>query len=188
MEILTFKRLHKSLDEISEHLHTLREKVDESIVEEFIGELLSRKRIFIYGAGRSGLIGKCFAQRLMHIGFEAYFIGETTTPSVKPGDVVLIISGSGETATSKCLGVKAKDLKAYLVVVTAHKESTLGKVADLTLVVPGKTKLVERESYAPFTSLFDISVLALLDSVSSELMSRLGVGEDTILERHANLE
>lgn len=185
---MSLERFYKSLGEIVDHLSKLGKSMDSRMISELINRVIGSKRIFVYGAGRSGFVGKCFAQRLMHVGFEAYFLGETTTPSVRPGDLVVIISGSGETTTSKCLGLKAKELGAYLVVITAHEESSLGRIADLTVKVPGKTKLVERESYAPFTTLFDISVLTLLDSVVSEVMGRLGVGEEKILERHANLE
>lgn len=150
---MSVERFSKSLEEIISHLEKVKETVDPAAVERVVSEIAERKRVFVYGAGRSGLVAKCFAQRLMHIGIEAYVIGETINPPVRQGDVVLVVSGSGETTTPVCIGRKAKGLKAFLVVLTAHPESTLGKLADLTLVVPGKTKLVERESYAPFTSL-----------------------------------
>jgi len=37
------------------------------------------------GVGRSGLIGRAFAMRLMHLGFEVYVLGETITPAVEKG-------------------------------------------------------------------------------------------------------
>jgi len=181
-------RFHKSLDEIIFNLQRVKNEINVESIIRAVNEIISRKRVFVYGAGRSGLIAKCFAQRLMHINIESYVIGETINPSVEPGNVVLIISGSGETTSSKCLGMKAKELGAYLIVITAHPESTLGKLADLIIWVPGKTKLIETESYAPFTSLFDIASLAVLDSIASEIMGKLGIGEEVIAKRHANLE
>lgn len=41
------------------------------------------KRIFILGAGRSGLMAKGFAMRLMHIGYTVFVIGETITPAIQ---------------------------------------------------------------------------------------------------------
>jgi len=181
-------RFHKSLKEILMHLNKVYETVDSNVINEAVDKIVKRKRVFVYGAGRSGLVAKCFAQRLMHLCIESYVIGETINPSVKPGDIIVIVSGSGETTSSVCIGRKAKELGAYLILLTAHPESSLGKIADLVIYVPGKTKLVERESYAPFTSLFDIAALSVLDSIASEIMGRLGIGEDTILARHANLE
>lgn len=49
-------------------------------VGQFIDELLSAKRIYVMGAGRSGLIAKAFAMRLMHLGMHSYVVGETITP------------------------------------------------------------------------------------------------------------
>ncbi len=64
---------------------------------QFLDEILSAKRIYLAGAGRSGLVARAFAQRLMHLGFESYVIGETITPAFGPEDVLVAFSGSGET-------------------------------------------------------------------------------------------
>ena len=45
--------------------------------------------IFVYGAGRSGLVAKAFAIRFIHLGFQAFVIGETITVPVQKGDLVL---------------------------------------------------------------------------------------------------
>ena len=182
------ERFYRSLDEIIAHLRKVRSEIDEKSVSRLVNMISGRRRVFVYGAGRSGFVGRCFAQRLMHLGIESYFIGDTTVPSMKPGDIFVVISGSGETVTPVSLARKAKKVGGRIVAVTAHPESTLGKIADLVVKVPGKTKLVEKESYAPFTSLFDVAVLSVLDSVASELMGVLGVTEKDILERHANVE
>ena len=42
----------------------------------------SAPRLFIAGAGRSGLAMRAFAMRLMHLGKECHFLGDVTTPSV----------------------------------------------------------------------------------------------------------
>lgn len=181
-------RFVKSLDEIVSHLSSLSSKLDLNKIEEAINSILVSKRVFVYGAGRSGLVAKAFAQRLMHIGIESYVVGETITPSMSNEDLFIIVSGSGETPTSLCLGRKAKEIGVKLLTVTAHPESELARISNITIVVPGKTKLVEKESYAPFTSLFDIAVLAVLDSITSELMYKLGVSEELISKKHANVE
>lgn len=55
------------------------------------------KRIFIAGAGRSKLVGNFFAMRLVHGGYDVSVVGEIVTPSIKSGDLLIVISGSGET-------------------------------------------------------------------------------------------
>ncbi len=181
-------RFYKSLEEIVEHLKNVMETIDKNEIEKVVDLILSSNRVFTYGAGRSGFVARCFAQRLMHINIETYFVGETITPSMTKNDLFIIVSGSGETSSSVALAEKAKKIGAKIISVTAHREGKISKIADYILFIPGKTKLVEKKSYAPFTSLFDISVLSVFDSIASELMGRLNVDEDLILERHANVE
>ena len=45
------------------------------------------KKVLVVGVGRSGLVARAFAMRLMHLGFRSYVLGETITPSVGEGDV-----------------------------------------------------------------------------------------------------
>ena len=92
------------------------------------------------GAGRSGLVAKAFAMRLMHLGFSVYVVGETTTPAVLPQDVVFAISGSGETRTIADLGKLAKDIGSTLITITSKKDSTLGRISDIAVIIPRKTK------------------------------------------------
>ncbi|HID41529.1 MAG TPA: 6-phospho-3-hexuloisomerase, partial [Pyrodictium sp.] len=42
----------------------------------------SGHKVLVMGAGRSGLVGRAFAMRLMHLGFNVYVLGETITPSI----------------------------------------------------------------------------------------------------------
>ena len=61
------------------------------------------------GAGRSGLVAKAFAMRLMHLGFTAYVVGETITPAMRPKDLLVIFSGSGRTKTIADIAETARE-------------------------------------------------------------------------------
>src|SRR5512143_1955726 len=69
--------------------------------EAFLGALRSHPRIFMLGSGRSGMVMSMFAMRLMHLGLDVHRIGESTTPAIHKGDLLIIGSGSGE--TESCL-------------------------------------------------------------------------------------
>ena len=58
----------------------------------FSPKILNARRIYVMGAGRSGLVAKGFAMRLMHLGFQSYVVGETITPALQKGDVIVIFS------------------------------------------------------------------------------------------------
>ncbi|MEM1804105.1 MAG: 6-phospho-3-hexuloisomerase, partial [Desulfurococcaceae archaeon] len=94
----------------------------------------------------------------------------------------------------------AKSIGARVVAVTTYPDSPLGKLADIVVRIPGRTKLAVEEDYlvrqivgiheplAPLGTLFEITTLVFLDGIISELMYRLGVSEEELKERHANIE
>ncbi|MHA1454994.1 MAG: SIS domain-containing protein [Promethearchaeota archaeon] len=146
--------------------------------------------IFIYGAGRSGFIGRCFAQRLMHLGIKSCFISDAITHRYTERDLLIIISGSGETTSPKSIANKAKEIGGRIALFTGNLKSSIAKISDLIIKIEGKSKdqATFQESFAPYTSLFDISTLAILDSIGGILMEILGVTEEDIDSRHASIE
>ena len=71
-------------------------------------------RIFVIGEGRSGLMARALAMRLMHLGAVSYVIGETITPAIAEGDVLVAISGSGRTHHVVWTAEKAKAQGVYV--------------------------------------------------------------------------
>ncbi|MFX0048500.1 MAG: SIS domain-containing protein [Candidatus Hermodarchaeota archaeon] len=147
-------------------------------------------RIFIYGAGRSGFIGRCFAQRLMHLDIKSCFVSDAITYRYNKNDLLILISGSGETISSKAIAEEAKRIGGKIVTLSGNSKSSIALLSDLIIKVEGKSKDIatSKESLAPFTSLFDISTLATLDSIGASLMVLLGISEKDIDERHASIE
>ena len=194
----------EAMREIVDFLSKLPDLVEEGQVEGLVRRLLEArrqgKRVFLGGAGRSGLVGRAFALRLMHMGFEVYVFGDTIVPAVRSGDLVIVISGSGATTSSVVIAETAKGLGATVVAVTSRPKSPLARVADHVLVVPGRTKLARENNYivrqivgeheplTPLGTLFEVAALVTLDSVVTELMKRLGISEEEIRLRHANIE
>jgi 6-phospho-3-hexuloisomerase len=147
--------------------------------------------IFVAGAGRSGLMGKSFAMRLMHMGFKSYVIGETVTPAVQKGDVVITVSGSGNTQSTVEIGQRAKNIGAVLITLTTKYESKLGGISDINVVLPAKSKEdknVDKISKTPMGTSFEILSLVFLDSMIMQLIDLIGVSEDEMKMRHANME
>ena len=83
-----------SLNELQEIVET----VEEAELEQMQDLILNSNRIFVGAAGRSLLAMKFLAMRLMQIGLKVYLVGEVCTPSIREGDLLLVGSGSGETA------------------------------------------------------------------------------------------
>lgn len=198
------KRLVEAADEILEGISEVMRKLDLSQVEEMLNALLlarvEGRKILVVGAGRSGLVGKAFAMRLMHLGFNIYVMGETITPSVGEGDVVLILSGSGRTTLPVTVAKMAKSLGVKVVAVTSHPNSPLGKTADHIVILQGRDRMAHEEEYysrqllgehaalTPMGTLFEDSCMVLLDSVIAELMARLDISETEMKRKHASIQ
>lgn len=179
---------NKIANEVTEVLH----QIDPNESIKLADELRNAKRIFVAGTGRSGLIGKVFAMRLMHSGYHVYVVGETITPSIEAADLLLVISGSGTTGTLKQYATKAKEADAHLALVTTNKDSAIGQLSDCAIVIPAATKKrleTEPNTIQPLGSQFDQSAHLVLDAVIVYLLQQQeGQDNATLNQKHANLE
>ncbi|MEM4906661.1 MAG: SIS domain-containing protein [Sulfolobales archaeon] len=157
----------------------------ESMIDCLINALNHERRVLIVGVGRSGLIGKAFAVRLMHLGFKVYVIGDTIVPALRPNDILVAISGSGRTKLVIDAAEVAKSLGAKVVALTSFRDSPLAGLADVIVEIPGRLKVSSEEDYfsrqilgiyeplSPLASLFEITAMAFLDGLIVELTHRL---------------
>lgn len=155
-------------------------------------EILKANRVFVAGAGRSGMMARCFAMRLMHMGFTAYMVGEVVTPSIAAGDLLIIASGSGETASLVSMAKTAKRLGAAVATVTIYPEATIGSLAEAVVEIHAPTSKsaidTGTHSVQPMGSLFEQSLLICLDHVILVLMEKKQMTGEEMFKRHANLE
>ncbi|MCD6262912.1 6-phospho-3-hexuloisomerase [Candidatus Bathyarchaeota archaeon] len=193
----------KIAKEIITGIDRIIEKVSDEEINRILNVLLNArddKKILIIGTGRSGFVGKCFALRLMHLGFNVYVAGETITPALKKEDLVIAISGSGTTRTVVTQAEAAKEIGAKVIAITSRPESPLGRISDLVVVVKGRTKIAKEEDYvsrqmmgeheplAPLGTMFELSTMIFLDCLIAELMKKMGEKEDDLRKRHAVIE
>jgi 6-phospho-3-hexuloisomerase len=181
------------IEQVTGELKGALEKVSGEEVDRLVAAVAQAKRVFVVGAGRSGLMMKAFAMRLMHLGVSTFVVGETTTPAIASGDLLMAGSGSGRTAGVVAVAKRAKAKGARLAVVTAAPESPLGALAELTVRIYAPTpKAVEKapaeSSVQPMGTLFEQSLLVLLDVVILALMERAGKDSDTMFAQHSDLE
>jgi 6-phospho-3-hexuloisomerase len=186
------KAKQELIQAVSELKETLQ-NIDESQLKAFIETLNLHPRIFVYGAGRSLLMMKAFAMRLMHVGFEAYVVGEVTTPAFRKGDLLVMASASGETKSLLMIAEKAKAYQGQLLVLTIFEGSSLGKLADGILRIPAYTdKLAPSETNRPSlltgSSLFEEAVLLVGDTIIFELAKQRQLDLTKAFDKHANLE
>ncbi len=160
----------------------------------------NRRTILVMGAGRSGLVGRAFGMRLMHLGFNVFVLGDTIVPPVRKDDVVVAISGSGRTKLIVTAAEAAKSVGARILTITSYPDSPLAQLSDVVVVIPGRTKVSAEEDYfarqilgiheplAPLGTLFEDAAMIFLDSLIVELMHLLEISEKDMSSRHANIE
>jgi 6-phospho-3-hexuloisomerase len=165
--------------EIAETLNRVDARAFERFVDVFRDE---RRRWFFSGQGRSGLVAEMAAMRFMHMGRAAHFVGEATAPSIRAGDGLCIVSGSGKTPVSVHFARIAKEEGAEIALITRTPDSALAELADCVLHAP-------IESTWQFGgSLFEQTSLILVDAIVLELMQAVPDPHRAMLNRHTNLQ
>ena len=177
------------------------QSIEDSEIEIMINILLNHidHKILLIGSGRSGFVGRAFALRLMHLGFNVYVSGETITPALNVDDLVVALSGSGTTTTVVAQAKVAKDVGSTVIAVTSHPDSPLATIAHEVIEVKGRSKIDQIFDYdkvqikgefsnAPLGTMFELSCMIFLDSIIAELMQKLGASEVDLRKRHANAE
>lgn len=174
------------LDELRRTIDVIEDEEAEKLVE----GILRAKKIFVAGGGRSGFMAKAFVMRMMHVGLDAYVVGETVTPNLEPDDIFIVGSGSGETQSLAAMTKKAKSIGATVVAVTINPDSTIGKLADIKIEIPAQAKGEGNsgKSIQPMGSLFEQSLLLFYDAVILKFMEKKGLNSEMMYGRHANLE
>jgi len=177
-----------SIDYIQKKIKTILSQIPHNDIEKLKALFLKSNRIFVYGAGRSGLVAKAFAIRLVHLGFQTFVICETITGPVQKGDLVIIVSGSGETIPAVMTAEIAQNLEAKVVSITGKKNSEIAKYADITLFISASCNDIERKKYAPLGTLFEASVWVLFDGLIADLLDSKNENEESMRSRHATVE
>jgi 6-phospho-3-hexuloisomerase len=165
--------------------------VDEPEIDALVNELLRARTIVLTGAGRAGLAAHGFAMRLGHLGLKAYASGDSTLPGIGDGDLLLIASGSGETQTVFDLAGIAKTDGARVAVITGRRESRIGALADVVVLMKVPTKvegLDGFESSQPMTTLNEQCLQVLFDIIVLLLMKKTDQTAAAMWQRHSKLE
>ncbi|NLL94780.1 MAG: SIS domain-containing protein [Thermoplasmatales archaeon] len=159
-----------------------------SVTEEdqngFVDLLLGKRKIFIYGSGRSGLVGQFFAVRLVQLGLDVHFVGDMTTPIIGKEDLTVLVSNTGETVSTVQTANIARRMGSHVVCVTSKKHSKLAHASNTVIHIPVNGG-PEAAEYAPLGTLFEDTVVLFFDSVVPCIMKKLGKTEADMRKRHA---
>ncbi|WP_029154105.1 6-phospho-3-hexuloisomerase [Microbacterium gubbeenense] len=174
-------------DEIASTLAT----VDATAVDELLASIRRADRVFFVGVGRVKLALEAIAKRLAHLGIDTVMVGQITEPAITDADLLIVGSGSGESAIPLAIAAKARSFGSAVAHIGSNPESSMRQHASVFVRIPVQTKLAlpgEVPSQQPMTSLFEQCLLLLGDSLALMLIDDIGADLHGLWRHHANLE
>jgi 6-phospho-3-hexuloisomerase len=184
----------RNLSLVLEETSNTAAKIDEAQVARLTRHLSetahNSERVFTAGAGRSGLVLRMAAMRLMHLGLNVHVAGDTTTPAIASGDLLLVASGSGTTSGVVKAAETAAKAGARIAAFTTNPDSPLAGLADAVVIIPAAQKTdhgtsVSRQ-YAG--SLFEQVLFVATEAIFQSLWDNDAQPAEELWLRHANLE
>lgn len=173
----------RSLAVVGSEVADLLDRIDGPAFDALVDVLRPPERVwFCTGQGRSGLVARMTAMRLMHLGRQVHAVGEATAPAIRAGNGLLVLSASGATASSVGLAQIASAHSAFVVLVTANPASPLGGLADVILEIPVGT------TWQFGGSLFEQTSLLVLDAAVLALSNGDPDTYSDMHQRHTNLQ
>lgn len=164
--------------------------IDAAQLAVLAGRVREADRVFLAGAGRSGLVLRMAAMRLMHLGLTVHVAGDTTTPAIRTGDLLVVASGSGTTAGVVKAVQTAVSAGAKIAALTTNPYSPVAELADALVVIPAaqKTDHGSNVSRQYSGSLFEQALFLATEAVFQTLWDNTDEPAEQLWLRHANLE
>ncbi|MEM8884470.1 MAG: SIS domain-containing protein [Planctomycetota bacterium] len=174
------------MESILKDLHRILDAVPDAITDDFVESIVRSNRCFMHGLGRSGLVARMFAMRLVHLSQEATIVGDTTTPAIRRDDLLVVCSRTGRSPILRHAVSLAHAEGARAIAVIGDEGTRLEGPADLVVRLP--IEVAEQATEQPMGSLWEQALLLYLDGVIvRKLMERLGLTQEDMERIHSNL-
>ena len=173
---------------IEEHEKVLLD-VKDNEVQKLLDAIAEAKCIQVFGMGRMKCAVRAFVMRLMHMGFDAHVVYNTTCPNIGPDDL-LIVNAACTTIGYTVMGF-AKKLGAKVVAITANPKSKAAQLCDFTVSLRGQVhggRDYEITSIQPMAALFEQTIFVFEDIIIQLLMKKLNITAEEMAKRHTNLD
>lgn len=176
---------------VVDELQTTMGLIDEQQVDALVQQIKDADKVFFVGVGRVLLSLEGIAKRLAHLGINTVVVGQITEPAITETDLLIVGSGSGESAFPLAIAGKAKQFNAKVAHIGSNPNSSMKQFTDIFVRIPVATKLNlpnEVPSAQPMTSLFEQCLLLLGDSIALMLIQEQDINMKELWQYHANLE
>ena len=176
---------------ILEESRCLVQNIGDEAAADLVRKIKRAGSIFFCAQGRSGFVLRCFCMRLMHLGYQVYFCGETITPAIVRGDLLIVLSGSGETPATLAAVRSAQKHHAVTCGILGNLDSAIAALVDMSIHLPGTTKLCrdnEPHSSQMAGSLFEQAAFLFLEALVLNLYQKNDKNVGPLSPLHAVIE
>ena len=178
-----------------EALPAVMEKFDFDKLQEIADIIDEANNVFVVGRGRSRQTAMNFGERLGQLGKSVYVVGMPTNPDIKEGDVLVVSSGSGNTATLVDFAITAEEAGAKVVLLTTNKEAEVGKHSTAVFLVsqvdrtngPANSQGADAEIYTKIYAYYDYPTNLAFDSIATYIMLKNDLSREEVADNKPNL-
>lgn len=133
--------IRKVMFDIMDYIRSVVENFKFEQVRGFVDVMIGVNKIFIYGVGRSGFVGKVFVMRFMYFDFNVYVVGEIIMLVFEVGDLFIVISGLGEIKSIVDVVQIVKEQGGKVVGIILYVDLIFGKFVDVVVEILGRIKV-----------------------------------------------
>jgi len=176
---------------IVDEIKKILTSIDEDQVAALVAQIKEAEKVFFVGVGRVLLSLQAIAKRLAHLGIHTVVVGQITEPAITNKDLLIVGSGSGESAFPLVVAKKAKQFEAKVAHIGSNPNSAMSQYTNVFVRIPVSTKLNldnEIPSIQPMTSLFEQCLLLLGDTIALMIIKEQDINMKALWQYHANLE
>jgi 6-phospho-3-hexuloisomerase len=170
-----------------ETLRSVLEDFDFGNLQKIADMIDTANNVFVVGRGRSRQTAMNFGSRLSQIRDNVYVVGGPTAPAAKPGDLLVLSSGSGRTGTLVDYADICKKLSIDYVLFTASPDSVVAKNATSFFLVLQKTKEDFRKLYGEFYAYYDYPTFLAFETILLYLMRKHNLSKEAVDANRGNL-
>ena len=178
-------------DMVVDEVSKVFDRMDDASVRPLLESIKAHGRIFLLGGGREGLATRAFAMRLMHLGKEAHWIWDDTTPSIGKGDLLICACGSADVGHENHIVRLAKEAGGEIALLSASGSGYLTQFADVLTIVPAHAYRATGDfvkSDQLMGNLFEQVLFLLYDVLVMMLREEQGISREAMVARHRNVE
>lgn len=180
---LTYHEKRKFHVERIDEMKIVSETMDDEALVKIADKIDSTNRVFVAALGRSRLNLMAFATRLKQMRIQTFVVGDVSTPSIHKGDVFIIGSSSGKTASLVAFANKAAEAGAEIILFTETETSPIGDLSALKYVMK-----VDEERLSKSPGLYsEYAINLAYECIVMYLMKKRGLSKEKMQEELANL-